>query len=257
MQGASTCRDRPRAIRSSFRPGTRSGSEFAAADADCIFSRHGTIEAGQRFYEDVKGRLPRYGRSPKDLKILPAATFVLGETEAEALERSEVIRRQQVSSPTAILFLEQVWNRDLSAFDPDGPLPAIEPDLTNPSIVQGRVSAFVIGWKQQPNGGSRLKRIPCPFESYDRGDGSASLIGTPLHVANQTRRRSLCTRRMGSFWCLTSRPAASTSSPTRSSRSSRNGIGSALTTRVPRSRSSRACPRSPRNRRALVGAKRA
>ena len=45
------------------------------------------------------------------------------------MERSAVIRRQQVSGPTAILFLEQVWNRDLSAYDPDGPLPDIEPDL--------------------------------------------------------------------------------------------------------------------------------
>ena len=33
------------------------GREFAAADADCIFTMHGTIEAGQRFYHDVKGRL--------------------------------------------------------------------------------------------------------------------------------------------------------------------------------------------------------
>ena len=60
------------------------GREFAAADADCIFTRHGTIEAGQRFYQDVKGRLARYGRAPDELKILPAATFVLGDTEAEA-----------------------------------------------------------------------------------------------------------------------------------------------------------------------------
>ena len=118
------------------------GREFAAADADCIFSRHGTIEAGQRFYQDVKGRLARYGRGQDELKILPAATFVLGDTEAEAIERSAVIRRQQVSGPTAILFLEQVWNRDLSAYDPDGPLPDSEPDLDNPNIAQGRVSAF-------------------------------------------------------------------------------------------------------------------
>ena len=118
------------------------GREFAAADADCIFTRHGSIEAGQRFYRDVKDRLAHYGRSPDELKILPAATFVLGETEADAMEHADVIRRQQVSGPTAILFLEQVWNRDLSAYDPDGPLPQIEPDLTSSSIAQGRVTVF-------------------------------------------------------------------------------------------------------------------
>ncbi len=116
------------------------GREFAAADADCIFSRHGTLQAGQRFYRDVKRRLAAYGRQWDDLKILPAATFVLGDTEADAVERASVIRRQQVSGPTAILFLEQVWNRDLSAYDPDGPLPDIDPDLSEDSISKGRVS---------------------------------------------------------------------------------------------------------------------
>ena len=117
------------------------GREFAAADADCIFSRHGSIDAGKAFYRDVKGRLPAYGRAPEDLKILPAATFILGETAADAVERAEFVRRQQVSGPTAILFLEQVWNRDLSSYDPEGPLPEVEPDLDAPSISQGRAAA--------------------------------------------------------------------------------------------------------------------
>jgi FMN-dependent oxidoreductase (nitrilotriacetate monooxygenase family) len=116
------------------------GREFAAANADCIFSRHGTVDAGQEFYRDVKGRLARYGREEDDLKILPAATFVLGDTESDTVERASVIRRQQVSGPTAILFLEQVWNRDLSGYDPEGPLPDSDPDLSELTISQGRVS---------------------------------------------------------------------------------------------------------------------
>lgn len=120
---------------------SETGRAFAAADADCIFSRHGKIEAGKAFYRDVKSRLAAYGRSPSDLKILPAATFVLGETGQEAVDRADHIRRQQVSGPTAILFLEQVWNRDLSSYDPDGPLPEVEPDLHGPSISKGRAAA--------------------------------------------------------------------------------------------------------------------
>ncbi len=116
------------------------GREFAAAESDCIFSRHGTIEAGQRFYRDVKGRMARYGRAPDELKILPAATFVLGESEADAIERAAVIRSQQVSGATAIQFVEQVWNRDLSGYDPDGPLPAEDPDLSELTVVKGRAA---------------------------------------------------------------------------------------------------------------------
>jgi FMN-dependent oxidoreductase (nitrilotriacetate monooxygenase family) len=116
------------------------GREFAAATADAIFSRHGTREAGQAFYADVKGRLARYGRPPESLKVLPAATFVLGDTDEDARERAEVVRRQQVSGQTAIKLLEQVWNRDLSAYDPDGPLPEEDPLVSEDHIARGRAS---------------------------------------------------------------------------------------------------------------------
>ena len=79
------------------------------------------------------------------------------------MERSAAIRRQQVSGPTAILFLEQVWNRDLSAYDPDGPLPDIDPDLTDTNIVQGHVRALGTVWTRPPNGGASLKRSPSPY----------------------------------------------------------------------------------------------
>ena len=114
------------------------GREFGAAQADAIFTIHGSLEDGQKFYTDVKGRLAKYGRSHGDLKVLPAATFVLGDSAADAAERADHIRRQQVGPHTAIAFLEQVWGRDLSGYDPDGPLPDVEPaDDTN--ITRGRV----------------------------------------------------------------------------------------------------------------------
>lgn len=114
------------------------GREFAASAADIIFTRHGTPEAGRVFYADVKARLEKYGRQPADLKIMPGVTFVLGDTDAEAQENAAEIRRQQVSPQNALLALEQVWGRDLSAYDPDGPLPEIDPDPDS-ALVQGRV----------------------------------------------------------------------------------------------------------------------
>lgn len=114
------------------------GREFAAAEADAIFSRYATLEDGQAFYADVKRRLARYGRTPDQLKILPAATFVLGDTDAEAAERAAEVRRQQVSGATALRHLEFVWNRDLSGYDPDGPLPEIDPLVGDGHIAEGR-----------------------------------------------------------------------------------------------------------------------
>ncbi|MBM7773776.1 FMN-dependent oxidoreductase (nitrilotriacetate monooxygenase family) [Actinokineospora baliensis] len=116
------------------------GREFAAASADAIFSRHGTLEKGQAFYADVKGRLAKYGRRHDQLVVLPAATFVLGDTDAEAQERADVVRHQQYSGQTAIKLLEQLWNADLSDHDPDGPLPSFDPVVGENTISRGRAS---------------------------------------------------------------------------------------------------------------------
>lgn len=115
------------------------GREFAAASADAIFTRHAEPEAGRAFTADVRARLARYGRRPDDLKVMPAATFVLGDTDAEAAERAEVIRHQQVGPRTAIAFAEQLWNTDLSDRDPDGPLPEFDP-VPGELVSKGRAS---------------------------------------------------------------------------------------------------------------------
>ncbi|WP_093752954.1 NtaA/DmoA family FMN-dependent monooxygenase [Streptomyces sp. DvalAA-19] len=114
------------------------GREFAASAADIIFTRHGTLEAGRAFYADVKARLAAYGREPDDLKIMPGVTVVVGDTDAEAQEQAYEIRRQQVSPQNAILAAEQLWGRDLSAYDPDGPLPEVDP-VVDSGLVKGRV----------------------------------------------------------------------------------------------------------------------
>jgi FMN-dependent oxidoreductase (nitrilotriacetate monooxygenase family) len=164
------------------------GREFAAATADAIFSRHGTLEEGQRFFADVKRRLARYGRTYDELKILPAATFVIGDTEDDALERAASIRRQQVSGPTAILFLEHVWNRDLSGYDPDGPLPGIDPDPGEHTIAKGRASVRLYrdplqtakDWREL----AQAKNLSIR-ELMIEVTARQSFIGTPTQVAER------------------------------------------------------------------------
>jgi FMN-dependent oxidoreductase (nitrilotriacetate monooxygenase family) len=119
------------------------GREFAAETADAIFTRHGTLAAGQAFYGDVKGRMARFGRSPEELVVLPATTFVLADTDEDAEELAREVRLQQVSGQTAIRMLEQLWNRDLSSYDPDGPLPDIDPLLGENIISRGRASVHM------------------------------------------------------------------------------------------------------------------
>jgi FMN-dependent oxidoreductase (nitrilotriacetate monooxygenase family) len=164
------------------------GREFAASDADAIFSRHAALEAGQAFYADVKGRLAKYGRSPDQLLILPAATFVLGASDAEAAELAHEVRRQQVSGATAIAFLEQLWNRDLSGYDPDGPLPEVDPDPGEHTIARGRASvrihrdpiATAREWRARAEAGNLSIR-----ELIIEVTGRQSFIGSPATIAAQ------------------------------------------------------------------------
>lgn len=161
------------------------GRDFAARTADVVFSAHGAFEAGQAFYRDVKGRLAGYGRSWDDLLILPATTVVLGATAQEAAERAREIRLQQVPGPTAITFLEQVWGRDLTDHDPEGPLPRIEPDVENLGITQGRVRhvkdprAVAAAWREQADAnGWSIRRLV--IEVTSRG----GFVGTAEQVAD-------------------------------------------------------------------------
>ncbi|WP_405150650.1 NtaA/DmoA family FMN-dependent monooxygenase [Nocardia salmonicida] len=164
------------------------GREFGAKTADAIFTGHGTLEAGQKFYADVKGRLAKYGRAHSDLLVLPAATFVLGDTTEEANERARAIRYQQVSPQTAIAFLEQVWGRDLSGYDPDGPLPDVEPDAAA-EITRGRVRhakdplAVATAWREQAETGNLSIR-----ELIIEVTARQQFIGTPAQVAEQIDR---------------------------------------------------------------------
>lgn len=162
------------------------GREFAAATADAIFSRHATMAPGKAFYADVKGRLARYGRAPDELLVLPAATFALGDTDADAHERAWEVRRQQISGQAAIAFLERHWNRDLRAYDPDGPLPEVDPLVGAGSIARGRarwipsdVPTLIRRWRDLAEAEHLSIR-----ELVLRVTGPQTFVGAPATVAD-------------------------------------------------------------------------
>jgi alkanesulfonate monooxygenase SsuD/methylene tetrahydromethanopterin reductase-like flavin-dependent oxidoreductase (luciferase family) len=138
------------------------------------------------FHADVKGRLARHGRRRDQRLILPAATFVLGDTDDEARDLAREVRFQQVSGPTAIAFLEQLWNRDLSGYDPDGPLPDIDPDPGENTIARGRASvrmyrdplATAAQWRAKAEAGTLSIR-----ELIIEVTGRQTFVGAPATVA--------------------------------------------------------------------------
>ncbi|MCD1286626.1 MULTISPECIES: NtaA/DmoA family FMN-dependent monooxygenase [unclassified Brevibacterium] len=160
-----------------------SGRDFATGSADVIFTRHADPESGRKFYADVKSRLARYGRAEDDLKIFPGISVILGDTPAEAEERSREVAFQQNSEAGAIAFLERVWDRDLSGFDPNGPLPDVPP--AGESISQGRVKhvkdaeATIAEWRALAEAENLTAR-----ELVVRVSARHSFVGTPTQVAH-------------------------------------------------------------------------
>ena len=66
------------------------GRDFAAANADAVFTRHGTQRPGGL----LSGRQSTSriaGRSPDELKVLPGVSAVIGDTHTEAEELADHI----------------------------------------------------------------------------------------------------------------------------------------------------------------------
>ena len=163
------------------------GREFGARTADAIFSRHGTVAAGQAFYQDLKGRMPRYGRRPEEITILPATTFALGDTEAEAQENAERVRD---ASRSARRPRSRSWSRCGAATSPpttrtarcptSSPIPAAR----SPGVACAHEKdpmAVAKGWRElaAAKGGLTIRELIIETTSRQ------SFVGTPKQVAAQ------------------------------------------------------------------------
>ncbi|MFZ2172796.1 MAG: LLM class flavin-dependent oxidoreductase, partial [Rhodococcus sp. (in: high G+C Gram-positive bacteria)] len=79
------------------------------------------------FAEDIRGRLRRAGRPEDDIRILPGTQIILAERESEVEEKVRWVLDGQFTGQTTLSLAGQVWGRDLSDRDPDGPLPEFDP----------------------------------------------------------------------------------------------------------------------------------
>ncbi|MEV6304661.1 LLM class flavin-dependent oxidoreductase [Actinoplanes sp. NPDC051861] len=163
------------------------GRDLAARHADAIFSRHHRIDDARQFYRDVKQRAVTNGRDPDSLKVIPGVSYVLGDSDADAQEKAHHIRRQQVSPQTAILLLEQLWNRDLSEYDADGPLPAVDPKLDeDDTIIKGRAGMYPDRLRTSSEWRAKAEAKNLSIRDLIiEVTGRQNFIGTPQRVAEQ------------------------------------------------------------------------
>ncbi|MET3516368.1 FMN-dependent oxidoreductase (nitrilotriacetate monooxygenase family) [Pseudacidovorax sp. 1753] len=149
------------------------GRQLAAETAEVVFAAPGTFENAQRFYADVKGRMPAAGREPQHLKILPGAFVVVGETQAQAREiraRLDSLVHEQ----SALASLSIALGHDVSGFDLDGPLPEIPP--TNASQTS-RERAIELARREQLTVRQLAQRLG--------GYAGLAFVGTAASIADE------------------------------------------------------------------------
>ncbi len=100
------------------------GRQIAAETAEAVFTAQPNLEAGRKFYADVKTRTEKAGRNPDHLKILPAAMVLVGDSVQEAQDKRATLD-SLVHYDSGLASLSIAIGHDASKFDPDGPLPDI------------------------------------------------------------------------------------------------------------------------------------
>jgi FMN-dependent oxidoreductase (nitrilotriacetate monooxygenase family) len=100
------------------------GRDLGATIADAIFTHAASIEQGQAFYADLKGRAARLGRDPDQIVILPGFFVYVGDTDEQAKEIEQEYRRADQSFDQALAEFGRAFGwHDFRRYDVDAPFP--------------------------------------------------------------------------------------------------------------------------------------
>ena len=156
---------------------SESGKEFAARHAEAVFTAQRTIEEGQRFYRDLKSRLPKYGRSADDLKVLPGLVPFIADTEAEARALEQEFT-DLISPDYALRQLSTLLGVDLTEHALDAPLPPLPPE----SEIEGGKSRFTLVKELAEKEELTVRQL---IGKLGGGRGHRTFAGTPEQIADE------------------------------------------------------------------------
>ncbi|WP_027091737.1 LLM class flavin-dependent oxidoreductase [Cohnella thermotolerans] len=157
---------------------SESGKTLAAKEADAVFTGAETIEEAKAFYEDVKARAVKFGRSEDDIVILPGIGPIIGRTEEEAERKYQEIANL-VSIENALNYLGRFFDHfDFSQFPLDEPFPDIG-DIGSNSFRSGTDKI-----KRNAKARNLTLRQVALQTATPRGE----FVGTPEQVADRIQR---------------------------------------------------------------------
>jgi FMN-dependent oxidoreductase (nitrilotriacetate monooxygenase family) len=99
------------------------GRDVAARLAELVFTAQTTFEQGKEFYGDVMARLPRFGRTPDQVKVMPGMYPVVAPTESEAKEKFDYLQSLIHPSVGLAVLEHTIGVHGLDKYPLHGPVP--------------------------------------------------------------------------------------------------------------------------------------
>ena len=153
---------------------SEAGQALAAETAELVFSVQNTLPDAQRYYAALKSRMAAFGREPAELKVMPGAFVVVGDSMAEA--RAIKQRLDGLVHPdSGLASLAVTLGCDVSGFDLDGPLPEI-PESNASKSVREKLIAMA----------QREQMTVRQLAQYVGGSyGTLEMVGTATSIADE------------------------------------------------------------------------
>ncbi|WP_424811511.1 LLM class flavin-dependent oxidoreductase [Roseococcus sp. YIM B11640] len=98
------------------------GMDFAASVAELIFGANETPAESRAFYDQLKSRLPKFGRSAEDVRLLAGMPVIIGESEQEAEDKYQTLQ-ELIHPDVGRARLSMDLEADLSGLPLDEPVP--------------------------------------------------------------------------------------------------------------------------------------
>jgi len=151
------------------------GLELAARTAEVVFTAQQSLEDAQAFYRELKSRLPKFGRSADQLKIMPGVSVYVAATEREAQAKLQQLNDLIHPQAGLALLAGLSGGTDLSQYPLDGPFPELPK---------------TVGWVSRQQMMVDIARkhsfsIRQLYQWIATARGHWTIVGTPVQVADQ------------------------------------------------------------------------
>ncbi|MCW1384085.1 LLM class flavin-dependent oxidoreductase [Novosphingobium sp. KCTC 2891] len=154
------------------------GRDLGAAIADGTFAASQDIEAGRRYYADLKSRAAALGRHPDHIVVMPGLFPVIADTdeEAQAIARSQ---QEALDIGKLLVQLGRAFNyHDFRQYDLDAPFP----DLSGVTLNSYK------GHAERIIADARENRLTLREAATRHGQWRSGFVGSPETIADEIER---------------------------------------------------------------------